>query len=79
MRHARARSRRVQPPAQPCLLLPVLGWALRVDQVFICGQPIALASNESPAGREVGVVSELYEARVKNGSWHVIEFFFLEW
>ena len=69
--HARARSRRVQPPAQPCLLLPVLGWALHVDQVFICGQPIALAANESPAGREVGV-----EPRVKK--WHGIEeFFFL--
>ena len=35
-------------------------------QIFICGQPIALAANESPAGRE---------ARVKK--WHVIEFFFL--
>ena len=66
----RMRADRVQPPAQPCLLLPVLGWALHVDQVFICGQPIALAANESPAGREVGV-----EARVKKG--HVIEFFLL--
>ena len=79
MRHCARTIAPLQSPAQPCLLLPVLGWALRVDQVFICGQPIALAANESPAGREVGVVSELYEARVKNGSWHVIEFFFLEW
>ena len=75
-RHARAHT--IAPRASHAFCC--LSWAGRSMSIrSFCGQPIALASNESPAGREVGVVSELYEARVKNGSWHVIEFFFLEW